>query len=144
MSISICTWVNKYDNNIKYFQRYEYRHKKYRARRIENSNCEDEGMEDNAEDIGNVVSAVLPSNNYIDMDVEMDSPPSISSLLFQNGIFDTQELDNMFTDDMEKVFFKAWRQLNLGEDVMKSYIDFCTHKGELDPMFFTAANMQFR
>lgn len=101
-------------------------------------------MEDNAEDIGNVVSAVLPSDNYIDMDVEMDSPSSISSLLFQNSIFDTQELDNMFIDDMEKVFFKAWRQLNLGEDVMKAYIDFCTHKGELDPRFFSAANMQFR
>jgi len=138
--------VTNYDNEMvgHYLKRYEYRHKKYRARRIENSNCEDEGMEDNAEDAGNVVSAVIPSNNYIDMDVEMDSPSSISSLLFQNGIFDTQELDNMFIDDMEKVFFKAWRQLNLGEDVMKAYIDFCTHRGELDPQFFSCANMQFR
>ena len=123
---------------------WHYIHKKYRARKIGNSNYEDEGMEDNAEDVGDAVTTLIPSNNHIDMDLEMDSPTSISSLLFQNGIIDTQELDNLFIDDMEKVFFKAWRQLNLGENVMKAYIDFCTHKGELDPMFFTAANMQFR
>ena len=138
------TFLNKLDNKIKYLQRYEYRHKKYRARRIGNSNCEDEGIDDNVEDVGDVVSAIIPSNNHMEMDVEMDSPSSISSLLFQSGIFDTQELDNIFINDMEKVFFKAWRQLNLGEDVMKAYIDFCTHRGELDPQFFSCANMQFR
>ena len=78
------------------------------------------------------------------------SPTSIASLMYQPGIIDTQELDHMFIDDMEKVFFKAWRQVNLGEFVMQDYINFCVlaaaaeAKISLDPLFFTAANMQFR
>ena len=78
------------------------------------------------------------------------SPTSIASLMYEPGIIDTRELDDMFIDDMEKVFFKAWRQVNIGEFVMQEYIHFCVaaaaaeRKMNLDPLFFTAANMQFR
>ena len=63
--------------------------------------------------------------------------------MIQNVVIHTQEFDNLFLEDMEKVFFKAWRQVNIGEFVMQAYIDICTHKGELDPLFFSAANLQF-
>lgn len=121
-----------------------YLHKKFR--KTDNSPCQD--MEDpHAEKEENGVMSLIPSyKNQIDMDMEMESysPTSISSLLSQPGLIDTQEFDHMFMDDLEKVFFKSWTQVNVGEFVMKAYMDFCVKKGDLAPMFFTAANMQFR
>ena len=121
-----------------------YLHKKFR--KSDNGHCQD--MEDHhTEKQENGVMSCIPSyKNQIDMDMEMDSysPTSISSLLYQPGLIDTQELDHMFIDNLEKVFFKAWRHVNVGEFVMQNYMDFCVHKGDLNPMFFTAANMQFR
>ena len=121
-----------------------YLHKKFR--KTDNSPFQD--MEDHqTEKQENGVRSLIPSyNNQTDMDMELDSysPTSISSLLSQPGLIDTQELDHMFMDDLEKVFFKSWRQVNVGEFVMQAYMDFCVQKGDLDPMFFTAANMQFR
>ena len=90
-------------------------------------------VEDKTEDGSDVVSTTIPpSNNRNNLK------------MIKNVVIHTQEFDNLFLEDMEKVFFKAWRQVNLGEFMMQAYIDFCTHKGELEPLFFTAANMQFR
>ena len=134
-----------------------YLHKKFRM----NVNSHSDDFEDPQIDkeVSGVVSTI-PSNSShpFNTDMEMDlgkcesyshSPTSIASLMYQPGIIDTQELDHMFIDDMEKVFFKAWRQVNLGEFVMQDYIHFCVLAAaekmpSLDPLFFTAANMQFR
>ena len=90
-------------------------------------------VEDKTEDGSDVVSTTIPpSNNRINLK------------MIKNVVIHTQEFDNLFLEDMEKVFFKAWRQVNLGEFMMQAYIDFCTHKGELEPLFFSAANLQFR
>ena len=89
-------------------------------------------VEDKTEDGSDVVSPTIPpSNNRINLK------------MIKNVVIHTQEFDNLFLEDMEKVFFKAWRQVNIGEFVMQAYIDICTHKGELDPLFFSAANLQF-
>ena len=89
-------------------------------------------VEDKTKDGSDVVSSTIPpSNNRINLK------------MIKNVVIHTQEFDNLFLEDMEKVFFKAWRQVNIGEFVMQAYIDICTHKGELDPLFFSAANLQF-
>ena len=85
--------------------------------------------EDGSDDV--VSTTIPPSNNRINLK------------MIKNVVIHTQEFDNLFLEDMEKVFFKAWRQVNIGEFVMQAYIDICTHKGELDPLFFSAANLQF-
>ena len=119
----------------------DYLHKKFR--KMTNSNHED--MEDSTEELTNGVLATIPSkDNRKDIDLETNSPTSITSLLFQTCPIDTKELDLMFIDDLEKVFFKSWRQVNIGEFVMNAYMDFCKKKGDLDPLFFYAANLQFR
>ena len=121
------------DNMIKH-----YLHKKFR--KLVTSNCED--MEENREKEITTIITRDPFENQGDM--ESDSLTSISSLLYQPCVIDTQEMDLFFVADMEKVFLKAWRQVNCGEFVMQAYMDFCVKKGDLDPMFYTAANMQFR
>ena len=128
-----------------------YLHKKFRKNDLEDPQTDKE--------VTGVVSTIpLYNSQQINKDMEMDvgkcesyshSPRSIASLMYEPGIIDTRELDHMFIDDMEKVFFKAWRQVNIGEFVMQEYIHFCRNaaaerKVSLDPLFFTAANMQFR
>ena len=115
-----------------------YLHKKFR--KIFNDNDE----EDNIDEVINQVSTVHTNNDPIDIDWEIDSPTSISSLLFQACPIDTRELDLMFVDDLEKVFFQSWRQLNIGEFSVNTYLDFCINKRDIDPMFFYVVNLQFR
>ena len=54
------------------------------------------------------------------------------------------ELDIKFEQELENLFLKSFREINLGEDVMSAYIEFCGNRHELDPKFYEGANIQFR
>ena len=115
-----------------------YPHKKFRKK------INDFHDEDNTDEVDNLMS-IIPSNKYpIHYDFEIDSPASISSLLFQVCPIDTRELDLMFIDDLEKVFFQSWRQLDIGEIGYLTYVNFCINKGDINPFFFFVFNMLFR
>ena len=57
---------------------------------------------------------------------------------------DTKEIEMYFLQDMERIFMSSFRSINLGEDVMNAYMDFCIKKHDLVPQFFSSANLQFR
>ena len=53
-------------------------------------------------------------------------------------------MDIRFEEEMESVFMSSFREINLGEDVMSAYIDFCVKRHDLDPAFYSSANLQFK
>ena len=57
---------------------------------------------------------------------------------------DTKEIEMYFLQDMERIFMSSFRSINLGEDVMNAYMDFCIKKHDLVPQFYSSANLQFR
>ena len=74
------------------------------------------------------------------------SSPAAGLTPFSTSIddIDTKEIEMYFLQDMERIFMSSFRSINLGEDVMNAYMDFCIKKHDLAPQFFSSANLQFR
>jgi len=87
-----------------------------------------------------------PSIEDIEIEEFVDQNFSLSSLM-QMGEYiglDTMDIDMTFIRDMENTFLSAFREINLGEEVMKGYMDFCVKRYDLVPQFYHNCNLQFR
>ena len=60
----------------------------------------------------------------------------------------TQDMDSQYLSEMNQTFTEAFSAVNLGEEVMVAYIDFCKRKSDgdsnltLDPSFYSNCNRQ--
>ena len=108
-----------------------YLHKKFRKDQTTKPRLEIDALE--------ILAELNAEYDYNTNETPLQLYNSLSSSNFHN-----MELESLFVNDMESTFMTAFREINLGEQVMNGYIDFCIKRHDLDPVFFTAANLQFR
>ena len=77
-------------------------------------------------------------------DYDYDSSDNSLQLCNSISLSNFNYMESLFINDMESTFMTAFREINLGEQVMNGYIDFCVKRHDLDTAFFSGANLQFR
>lgn len=81
------------------------------------------------------------SEDSTESEEEQSKVSLYNSLMVSNS---DPNMDIKFEEEMEKTFMSSFREINLGEDVMSAYIDFCVKRHDLDPRFYSSANLQFK